>query len=198
MFQTFNAALCWPSKDPLVRTIEAEDETPQERAARLRHEKAEREAAEAKLKRVQPWSQKSTRTLARSLAGVSLLAGVLPAVVVSRDASPAMLSFGLTEFTPEQMAKMPDQESLPGALGEWRRVNFASETRSTASFLGAHSLIWEYRKQEQRCLISIDFPFRGYHPLEVCYGNSGWEVDKVDAVDDPGRGLGLARDQHEQ
>jgi hypothetical protein len=70
---------------------------------------------------------------------------------------------------------------MPAALGEWRRVDFGSEERSTASFLGAHSLIWEYRKQDQRFLVSIDFPFRGYHPLEVCYGNSGWEVSSAES-----------------
>ncbi len=186
MFQTLNAVLCWPERDPLSLIEEMEDETPQERAARLAYEQSRREAMEAKVVRVSLWQQKPVRLLTQ-IAGVLTLAfGVLPAIVVSREVSPDMLSFGLTEYTKEQLAKMPQKESLPPSLGEWKMINFASETRSTASALGAHSLIWEYRKQEQRFLVSLDFPFRGYHPLEVCYGNSGWNVTNVVAVSDKG------------
>lgn len=186
MFQTLNAILCWPERDPLSLIEEQEDETPQERAARLAHEQAQREALEAKVVRVGLWQQRPVR-LFTQLAGVLTLAfGVLPAIVVSREVSPDMLSFGLSEYSQEQLAKMPQKDTLPPSLGEWKLLNFASETRSTASALGAHSLIWEFRKQEQRFLVSLDFPFRGYHPLEVCYGNSGWNVSNVGAISDKG------------
>lgn len=185
MFQSLNAVLCWPERDPLSLIDEVEDETPQERAARLALERARKETIEARTVRVNLWQQKPVRLLTRIAAGLTLIFGILPAVVVSRDASPSMLSFGLTEYSKEQLEKMPKKESMPALLGEWKQVAFASETRSTASALGAHSLIWEYRKLDQRFLLSMDFPFRGYHPLEVCYGNSGWNVSNVGAQTDP-------------
>lgn len=185
VFQTLNAVLCWPERDPLSLIDEIEDETPQERELRQARDRARREAEDAKIARVELWQQKPVRLIAQLASAIMLAFGVLPAIVVSREVSPSMLSFGLTEYSKEQLAKLPNKESLPPSLGEWKLVNFAAETRSTASALGAHSLIWEYRKQEQRFLISMDFPFRGYHPLEVCYGNSGWNRSYVLAVSDP-------------
>lgn len=184
VFQTLNAVLCWPERDPLSQIDEMEDETPQERELRQARQRARQEAAEANVTRIDLWQQKPVRLIAQIASVIMLVFGVLPAIVVSREASPSMLSFGLTEYSKEQLAKMPKKESLPPSLGEWKQVNYAAETRSTASALGAHSLIWEYRKQDQRFLISLDFPFRGYHPLEVCYGNSGWNVSNVLAAED--------------
>ena len=185
MFQTLNAILCWPEPDPLSLIEDVEDETPQERATRLAAMRAREEAIEAQTVRVTLWEQKPVRLITRIAAGITLAFGILPAMVVSREASPSMLSFGLTEYSKEQLDRLPKREAMPVSLGEWKQLNFATETRSTASALGAHSLIWEYTKLDQRFLVSMDFPFRGYHPLEVCYGNSGWNISNVGAKSDP-------------
>ncbi len=52
VFQTLNAVLCWPERDPLSLIDEMEDETPQERAKRLELQRARDEALEAQTVRV--------------------------------------------------------------------------------------------------------------------------------------------------
>lgn len=185
-FQTLNAVLCWPERDPLSLIEDVEDESAQEREYRLSHEQALKEAAEARVVRVDLWQQKPVRMLTQ-IGSVAMLAlGALLAIVVTRDVSASSLTFGLTEFSKEQLAKLPQKDSLPAVLDDWKLFDHVIQTRSTASTQGAHSLIWEYRKQEQRFLISLDFPFRGAHPLEVCYGGSGWNISSNQAINDPG------------
>ncbi len=105
MFRTLNAILCWPDPDPLSLVEEADDETPQERARRLARIQAQQEASSSRVIRIELWKQKPVRVIARVTAVLALAFGVMPAMVVSRDVSPDMLSFGLTEFTKEQLER---------------------------------------------------------------------------------------------
>ena len=183
-FQTINTILCWPEKDPMSLIEDSDDENEEERLARLAHQKALQESREAEVPRVRLWEQKFVRVLAKTMTVFMLLLGILLAYVVfSRDTS-QLLSFGLPEYTAEQLTKFPAKDSMPEELQEWKLVNFGKETRSTANAMGAHSLIWEYRKADQKLLCSMDFPFRGFHALEVCYRNAGWTVDSLDGVSD--------------
>ncbi|MCX6963422.1 MAG: exosortase U [Verrucomicrobia bacterium] len=43
---------------------------------------------------------------------------------------------------------------------------------------GVHSHIWRLQKNGIQAIISLDYPFFGYHDVMVCYRNSGWTVEK--------------------
>ncbi len=184
VFKTLNAVLCWPQPDPWSLIDSFEDETPQERERRLADERARREAAEARIVRIHLWQPKAVRVIARSAAGIAVALGVMLLAVVSSEASSNMLSFGVAEFSDAQLEKMPGGKDMPETLGEWKLTNYEPTKRSTASAFGAHSSTWQYSKGEQRFLISLDFPFRGFHPLEVCYINSGWSLSSLRTLED--------------
>ncbi len=184
-FRTINALLCWPEKDPMA-LIEDEDEheSSAEREYRLAIKKRSLELREARIVRLELWQQWSFRCMVKSLGLCMLVLGGLVAVVVFHDEPPRPFGFGLTEFSEVQLSRLPGKEALPEKLGSWQLVNYGREERSIASDLGAHSFIWDYRNNGQRLLFSLDFPFRGFHPLEVCYHNTGWTINELVAVED--------------
>jgi hypothetical protein len=49
--------------------------------------------------------------------------------------------------------------------------------------LGQHSRIWELSSDVGRMTVSLDFPFRGWHPLWECYINSGWHRESSELIE---------------
>lgn len=180
-FQTANAVLCWPGKDPFAH-VEPEEETPAERKAREAAEAALLARQEAAVIRVRPFEIKPLRILARTASSFALVLGIAPAIIVTRGTPTEIFSFGLPRFSDAELQELPGAESMPEELGQWKRVGFSKENRSSASLFGEHSLIWEYRRGDNRLAASMDFPFRGPHPLDVCYTNSGWTVDGAETL----------------
>ncbi|MGN6546189.1 MAG: exosortase U [Aureliella sp.] len=66
---------------------------------------------------------------------------------------------------------------MPERLLGAERIAFHREQRSPDSFLGEYSRIWRYRTERSEFYLSADFPFRGFHPLWVCYTNAGNTLD---------------------
>lgn len=186
MIQTVNALIGWPNPDPFANNVDAEHHSPQERAAReakIAAELARKEEAKVK---VQPTSLKPVRITIQAAAIIGLLVSLAPLVLLLRGRPSDIFAYNLPAFDESQLAKFPGPESMPEQLGEWKRVAFRPETRSSAIFFGAHSRIWDYRNNANEFKLSMDFPFRGSHPLEVCYRSTGWKIDKIESktVDD--------------
>ncbi|MBX3438627.1 MAG: exosortase U, partial [Planctomycetaceae bacterium] len=68
----------------------------------------------------------------------------------------------LPHATPSVIVDL-DAESLPETLGDWARNGYEVEYREKNSFLGDVSKIWTYRGPASAALISVDYPFRGWH-----------------------------------
>ena len=66
------------------------------------------------------------------------------------------------------------ESSLPVELAGWRRSGFRTEERSRDSTTGQYSACWEYRLGERTALVSVDYPFLGWHDLTVCYSGLDW------------------------
>jgi hypothetical protein len=66
---------------------------------------------------------------------------------------------------------------MPETLLGAQRYGFMKEERSPDSFFGEYSRAWKYRDQHSEFTLSTDFPFRGFHPLWVCYTNSGKSLE---------------------
>ena len=59
--------------------------------------------------------------------------------------------------------------SLPDSVAGMSQVNFQTVHRDRDNTNGAHSATWQFRDGQQLIQVSIDFPFVGFHALEVCY-----------------------------
>ena len=68
---------------------------------------------------------------------------------------------------------------LPLDVDGWKLVSEPKPLAKTAAYEdGVHSHIWRLQKNGIQAVISLDYPFFGYHDVMVCYRNSGWTVEK--------------------
>jgi hypothetical protein len=67
-------------------------------------------------------------------------------------------------------------DNLPADLGGMKLKGFEISHRETNSMFGAHSATWMFQDQSREIVISFDFLFSVFHPLEVCYISTGSTV----------------------
>lgn len=65
---------------------------------------------------------------------------------------------------------------LPETIGDWQRVDFRNERRNAESAFGEFSRTWTYRRGSTTALVSVDYPFPGWHDLTRCYTSQGWII----------------------
>lgn len=63
---------------------------------------------------------------------------------------------------------------LPAAVGGWKQVNYTTEDHQGS--WGDFRQIWTYRSQHGDALISVAYPFNGWHDLRNCYTGAGWKM----------------------
>ncbi len=68
------------------------------------------------------------------------------------------------------------ESDFPATLLNAKRIQYQADQRTPESFLGEYSRSWRFRDSCCDFVLSLDFPFRGYHPLWVCYTNAGHEI----------------------
>jgi len=70
--------------------------------------------------------------------------------------------------------------TLPEEIDGWKLVSESKPKPNTAAYEdGVHSHIWKLQKGGMQSIISLDYPFFGYHDVTVCYRNSGWTIDET-------------------
>jgi hypothetical protein len=64
--------------------------------------------------------------------------------------------------------------TLPDQMGDWNGapapVLYKIET------WGLFTKVWHYRKGNLVATVGLDYPFRGYHDVRVCYKGGGWAI----------------------
>jgi hypothetical protein len=75
----------------------------------------------------------------------------------------------------EQRARF-QQADLPEKLGGWTLVAYELTERAPGDELGHFSNKWRFRRGTVECLVSVDYPFFGWHDLTNCYRGSGWMI----------------------
>ncbi len=75
-----------------------------------------------------------------------------------------------------------EADSIPAALGDWSQTGYEIERRKKNAVLGDVSKIWTYRSPSYSAIVSVDYPFRGWHGLDACYRGQGWQVDEYRSV----------------
>jgi len=68
-------------------------------------------------------------------------------------------------------------DSLPPSLGGWQAVDFQAATRGSDSDLGPYSLAWRYADARDEAVVSLDFPFVGWHDSARGFEQRGWEIE---------------------
>jgi exosortase len=66
------------------------------------------------------------------------------------------------------------EESIPKDFEGWKRLRFETVERPESNAFGEHSKVWVYSTPFGLATISVDYPFRGWHDLRVCYEGAGW------------------------
>jgi exosortase len=74
------------------------------------------------------------------------------------------------------------EDTLPARLGTWERVGFETEERDWRDWWGRYSHRWSYRHAGIGAVVSIDYPFAGWHELTECYQGVGWHLTEREAV----------------
>lgn len=67
-------------------------------------------------------------------------------------------------------------DNLPEDFGGMSLKNFEISHRERNSVFGAHSATWVFQDRAREVVLSLDFPFATFHPLEVCYISTGSDV----------------------
>jgi len=68
-------------------------------------------------------------------------------------------------------------DSLPPSLGGWRAVDFQAATRAPDSDLGHYSLAWRYADARDEAVVSLEFPFVGWHDSTRSFELRGWAIE---------------------
>lgn len=81
------------------------------------------------------------------------------------------------------IASLPGEQSRLPKLLSPRKVGFDTKLRERGHMDGQCSRAWRVSSVHGLQLMSIDLPFRGAHPLWVCYSNTGWNLTSEQMVD---------------
>jgi len=65
--------------------------------------------------------------------------------------------------------------TMPEQLGVWRRIDDAMPAHQVET-QGIESKIWHYQDGRTMASVALDYPFRGYHDVTVCYRGNGWRI----------------------
>ena len=114
--------------------------------------------------------------------GIKVLAIVLALLGVVQLARGWAFHFGMDRAQVINPAWMDGSAKfkMPPQIAGWELISEGKPVPKKAAFEdGVFSHLWQYQKDGVVATISLDFPFFGYHDVTVCYGNSGWEVQKT-------------------
>lgn len=65
---------------------------------------------------------------------------------------------------------------LPPELAGWRMVDSPGGGPHQIEISGVRSQAWHFRRGGDIATVALDYPFRGYHDVTICYVGNGWEV----------------------
>lgn len=175
----YNAAVCFPGKAPEVRSEEDDyfasaRPTPATAPAR----------ASRRGRAYDPLNGPAAR---RPLFVTAIVASVaimtLGTVAIAKSRRSDLLA--VPHFDAAHVNDAFIESAMPETLQGAKRVSFAKVERSPDNFNGEYSRIWKYRDTRNEFILSADFPFRGFHPLWLCYTNVGNSLEGDPVLLDP-------------
>jgi hypothetical protein len=68
-------------------------------------------------------------------------------------------------------------ETLPAQVGNWRRVQYDTKALKVLEAIKeVKCRTWTYQMGSVKALLSVDYPFTGWHELCLCYQGQGWDL----------------------
>jgi exosortase len=132
----------------------------------------------------------------------------LPSLSTTWLASPLLVAgyLGLIALEWLPQVNVPGPTATPTSLGSLQATlgppsfngwvlkadGFNSEQRRADSQWGAYSQTWRYGKGAKELVVSIDYPFRGFHELTICYRGDGWDMAGRKVIEVPRTGEAAA------
>jgi exosortase len=119
-----------------------------------------------------------------------LLAPLCPLTVIAFSAVlfAAPLDYSL-DINPSIAESFPGRRSLPTLVQGFEQSAYRDVLRNRGDLLGQYSRTWSFNARDGEALVaSLDFPFRGWHPLWECYENAGWTRLETVRVDKDAQG----------
>lgn len=74
----------------------------------------------------------------------------------------------------EQLGLAVDSKAIQSVPEDWKFVRFTNEKPSNQT--AVRSATWTFRRGDTPAIISLDYPFQGWHELPICYSGQGWEL----------------------
>lgn len=69
----------------------------------------------------------------------------------------------------------------PLQIGDWKLLPESVQSSQRTLSFGSKSESFAYQNGNRQILVSIDYPFYGYHDLNICYDMGGWKVNVLPA-----------------
>ncbi len=130
---------------------------------------------------------KSTPALVRALATLLVLFTPVSAFELFQ-----YLRKDLPNLSREVIAQFPSDKDLPKVVLGQIKSSFSAPSRGRTDLLGQHSRVWQYLGENGQQTASLDFPFRGWHPLWECYLAAGWTRDESTKIETDSTGKPLS------
>ena len=68
--------------------------------------------------------------------------------------------------------------TMPEQIGSWRRLDSERPTTVKVESKDVQSQAWHYQNGDLVATVALDYPFKGYHDVTICYTGSGWDIVK--------------------
>ena len=81
--------------------------------------------------------------------------------------------------------------TMPEQIGNWKRLNSAVPGHQVET-QGIFSQIWHYQRGQTVASVALDYPFRGYHDVTICYTLQGWHITRQERQTGPGTNRSMA------
>ncbi|XZE45343.1 exosortase U [Pirellulaceae bacterium SH467] len=130
---------------------------------------------------VQPVSPASSMRWAWILSGVLAVCFLGVGAYSTRVLSRGTI-FRFPEFTDASLAKLKESLQLPEDLNDWKLFRTELVERGVENTMGQFSHVWLYNSTSTTGTVSVDFPFRGFHLLDICYEGAGWRQQESQQV----------------
>jgi hypothetical protein len=94
------------------------------------------------------------------------------------------LGLGWAHYPQARLPAAPPKSALrPGAtfampeqIGSWKRLTTEVPPLQKVETMGVSSQVWHYRRGDTLASLALDYPFRGYHDVTICYTLRGWDL----------------------
>jgi exosortase len=81
-----------------------------------------------------------------------------------------------------------EADTMAARWGHWQRLAFAAASRNPGSSFGEFSRTWNYQLGQNTAVLSLDYPFPGWHDLTRCYTSQGWTILEQRVHEETGEG----------